>query len=69
MPSATPRAHAASTLPLSSMILVLSLREGSHESPLAGWPSASSSRRVKYSLARWTKLVPMFFPIRSLPWT
>ena len=67
IPSATPSAQAASTLPLSSMILVRSFLPSARAGSVM--PSCASSRRAKYSCARWTKLVPMFFPIRSLPST
>jgi hypothetical protein len=63
IPSATPSAHAASTLPPTYLMTVFSLA-----SPLA-WPfvspACSASSLRKYCSARLVKLVTTFLPIRS----
>ena len=63
MPSATPSAHAASTLPPTYFIFVLSF-----ETPLVSpfvVPACSASSPRKYCSARFVKLVTTFFPIKS----
>jgi len=61
MPSATPRAHAASTLPPTYLIFVF---EGVASPFVAGIPCFDSSS-AKYFSERFTKLETMFFPTNS----
>lgn len=63
IPSATPNAHAASTLPPTYLMTVFSFA-----SPLVSpfvVPACSASSFLKYCSARLVKLVTTFFPIRS----
>jgi len=63
IPSATPNAHAASTLPPTYLMTVLSFA-----SPLASpfvFPACSASSFRKYCSARLVKLVTTFLPIKS----
>lgn len=64
IPSATPSAHAASTLPPTYLMLVLSL-VWPFASPFVALPACSASSFLKYCSARFVKLVTTFFPIRS----
>lgn len=63
MPSATPSAHAASTLPPTYLMFVFSLASLA-TSPLV-WPLCSASSLRKYCSARFVKEVTTFLPIRS----
>lgn len=64
MPSATPSAQAASTLPPTYLMMVFSFALPS-DVPLVAPPACSASSFLKYSSARFVKLVTTFFPIRS----
>jgi hypothetical protein len=63
MPSATPSAHAASTLPPTYLMFVFSLASLA-PSPLV-WPLCSASSLRKYCSARFVNEVTTFLPIRS----
>ena len=67
IPSATPSAQAASTLPPTYLILVLSflLRKSSSSSSLRAF-NGTPSTWAKYRAVRPVKLVTMFLPMRSL---
>lgn len=63
IPSATPSAHAASTLPPTYLMLVLSF--ASFASPFVE-PLCSASNLLKYCSARFVKEVTTFLPIKVL---
>ena len=62
IPSATPSAHAASTLPPTYLMFVLSF--ASFASPLVS-PLCSASSLLKYCSARFVNEVTTFLPMRS----